>query len=92
MRLEEKRLRMRIFVKTFLYLKGGKWTAKELAAYMNDCGVGIRMGVNSNELARDLFNVIQRNKTTNGFMKGLAYEKTNTGKGGVYYLEKRGDC
>ena len=92
MRVDEKRLRMRVFVKTFLYLKGGKWTAKELAEHMNACGVGIKMGVNPNELARDLFKVIQRNKTTNGFMKGLSYEKTTTGRGGVYYLEKRGDC
>jgi len=91
MRLEEKRLRMRVFTKAFLFLKGGKYSAKEIAEAMNECGIGLRMGTNSNEVARDLHNVIRNNKSTKGFMRGLAFEKGKDGRGGLYYLEKKGD-
>ena len=87
MNTREKRLKMRVFIKTFLYLnRGKKYTAKELAAKLNETNIGIRDGVLANELAAELQKTIKVDGQTTGFLKDLCYERVKSR--GVYYLKE----
>lgn len=77
------RSKLKVFVKTYLYLKG-KATTKELTIAVNECDIGLNIGITSSEMGRFLMSLTYR-KNKN-YMGTLKYEK-NPKNARVYYLE-----
>ena len=70
-----------------LYLsQHGTATARQLASFINECGLSIRAEVNASVIARDLLYCQRESKN---FLNVASY-KDKTTNARIYYLEKKG--
>lgn len=80
---QDQRLKIKVFVKTYLSLKG-QATSKELATYINELDVGLNDGITSGEMGRLLKAAMDT--THKHFLSNLDFKTSS--KGRVYFLKK----